>query len=109
MDIGVEMKPDQSVDGIVPFLKELKLVVLQFGIFADGRAFCQVRLLRDWYAYSGDIRAIGDVIPDQLGFMRRCGFNQLQIGEDVDSRLALQVLDQMRYGYQNDLNGTAHR
>lgn len=105
VDIGVELEPDAMVEDILFCLPELKLVVLRFESFADGRAFSQAKLLRDRYGYSADIRAVGDVIRDQLGFMQRCGFNQFQIGEDEDSVVALQAFSQITCGYQSDLVG----
>ena len=64
----------------------------------------RLKLLRDRYQFSGDIRAMGDVIRDQLAFMRRCGFNQFEIPDDEDSQLALLAFNEISYGYQPDLN-----
>ena len=55
--------------------------MLQFPKFTDGRAYSQARLLRDRYRYKGELRASGDVLRDQLLFMRRCGFNSFVVGE----------------------------
>ncbi len=107
VEIGVELKPDAMVEELLFCLTELKLVVLRFESFADGRAFSQAKLLRDRYGYSADIRAVGDVIPDQLAFMQRCGFNQFQIADDEDIDLALQAFSQITCGYQVDLIGKA--
>lgn len=109
VDIGVELEASQDVEDIMFCLSSLKMVVLQFAAFADGRAFSQARLLRDRYDFTGDIRAIGDVIPDQLDFMRRCGFNQFELDDDVDYQLAIQAFHRMPYGYQKDLCDAVHR
>ena len=101
--LGVELEPDAIVSDLSLFIDDLQLVVLQFESFADGRAFSQAKLLRDRYHYSGEIRAIGDVIRDQLGFMQRCGFSQFEIAESDDSRLALQAFSEITHGYQADL------
>lgn len=103
VDLGVDLEPDAMVEDILFYLPELKLVVLRFESFADGRAFSQAKLLRDRYGYSADIRAVGDVVRDQLGFMQRCGINQFQIADDEDSILALKVFSQITCGYQSDL------
>lgn len=109
VEIGVQLEPGQKVEDLLFCLSDLKIIILEFGVFADGRAFSQGRLLRDRYGFTGDIRAIGDVIYDQLDFMRRCGFNQFELDDDVDGRLALQVFHKMPYGYQKDLIGGAHQ
>ncbi len=109
VDIGVELEPDAVVDDILFCLPELKLVILRFTSFADGRAFSQAKLLRDRYSYRADIRAVGDVIRDQLSFMQRCGFNQFEIAEDEDSDVVLQAFSQITCGYQSDLTVPAFR
>ena len=100
--IGVELEPDDAVDEILPHLPRLGIVVLNFGKFADGRAFSQASLLRDRHGYSGLIRARGEVIRDQLAFMLRCGFDQFELadGEDLDSALA--AFDEISPSYQPD-------
>ncbi len=104
VEIGVELEPDAIVEDILYALPKLKLVGLQFEVFADGRAFSQAKLLRDRYEFAGDIRAMGDVIRDQLAFMHRCGFSQFEIPDDEDSQLALLAFSEISYGYQSDLN-----
>jgi len=101
--LGVELEPDAMVSDLSAFIDALQLVVLQFDSFADGRAFSQAKLLRDRYHYSGEIRATGEVIRDQLGFMQRCGFSQFEIADNDDSRLALQAFTEITHGYQADL------
>ncbi len=56
-------------------LDGIKLVVLQFPKFTDGRAYTQARLLRERLGYTGELRAAGQVYIDQIPFMLRCGFD----------------------------------
>jgi len=56
-------------------LDGMKLVVLQFPKFTDGRAYTQARLLRERLGYSGELRAAGQVYIDQIPFLLRCGFD----------------------------------
>ena len=56
-------------------LDGIKLVVLEFPKFTDGRAYTQARLLRERLGYSGELRASGAVYVDQLPFLLRCGFD----------------------------------
>jgi uncharacterized protein (DUF934 family) len=56
-------------------LEGVKLIVLNFPKFTDGRAYSQARLLRERMAYTGELRAAGQVHIDQIPFMLRCGFD----------------------------------
>ncbi|HEY3918159.1 MAG TPA: DUF934 domain-containing protein [Stellaceae bacterium] len=62
-------------------LSRLALIVLNFPKFIDGRAYSQARLLRSRFRYEGELRADGNVLRDQLMFMKRCGFNSFVVGE----------------------------
>lgn len=55
------------------------LVALRFDKFADGRAFSYAILLRERYGYAGELRAIGDVLLDEIPLMRRCGFTSFEV------------------------------
>ena len=53
----------------------MKLIILDFPKFTDGRAYTQARLLRERLGYTGELRASGAVFIDQLPFLLRCGFD----------------------------------
>jgi uncharacterized protein (DUF934 family) len=59
-------------------LDGVKLIVLDFPKFTDGRAYSQARLLRERLAYTGELRATGAVFLDQLPFLLRCGFDSFE-------------------------------
>jgi len=59
-------------------LRGVKLIVLDFPKFTDGRAYSQARLLRERLGYRGGLRATGAVFLDQLPFMLRCGFDSFE-------------------------------
>ncbi|MDH5354018.1 MAG: DUF934 domain-containing protein [Gammaproteobacteria bacterium] len=105
--IGVELESDAVVEDMLFALSEIDMVVLHFEVFADGRAFSQAKLLRERYGFSGDIRARGDVIRDQLAFMRRCGFSQFEVGDDENIELAFLAFNEISSAYQSDLNRIA--
>ena len=79
--LGVRLPNDTPPEQIAPDLDRFDLIVLHFPKFTDGRAYSQARLLRARYGYKGELRAAGDVLRDQLLFMRRCGFNSFAVGE----------------------------
>lgn len=81
--IGVLVQPGEAIDALVPLLGDVALVVLVFPKFADGRSMSTARLLRERYAYRGEIRASGDVLIDQMPLMRRCGFDAFEVANPV--------------------------
>jgi uncharacterized protein (DUF934 family) len=71
--LGVRIAPDDSVNEIVEFLPKLALVELHFPELADGRLFSHAWLLRNRYHYTGEIRATGHFLPDQVFYLSRVG------------------------------------
>lgn len=70
-------------------LSHFAVVAIDFPIYRDGRAFSVARLLRERLDYEGEIRAVGNVLRDQISFMERCGFDayELQDGKSLESAL----------------------
>ncbi len=98
--VGVELAADESIDEILPMLPRLAIVVLNFGRFADGRAFSQASLLRNRHGYAGSIRARGEVLRDQLAFMQRSGFDQFELADGEDPAAALEAFAEISLSYQ---------
>lgn len=101
--LGVELAVTDRVADIEALLPRLKLVVLNFDAFADGRAFSQARLLRERFSFQGDIRAQGEVLRDQLSFMQRCGVSQFRLADCEDADLALSAFTDISENYQSEL------
>ena len=76
--VGVRLEPADEVEALEGRLSGLTLVALAFPRFRDGRPFTSARLLRTRLGFGGEIRAVGDVLRDQAGFMARCGFNAFE-------------------------------
>ena len=85
---------------IAPWLLQLPLVAVDFPKFTDGRGYSVAFLLRSRFGYRGELRAIGDVLPDQLFFMRRVGFDAFAVRADKDVRQALLSLQPFSDAYQ---------
>lgn len=77
--LGIRLHSDQPPDLIAADLPHFALVALEFPKFRDGRAYSYARLLRERYGFKGELRAVGDVLLEQLFFMLRTGFNAFQI------------------------------
>lgn len=98
--LGVWLNSDEEVEAIADDLEHFQVVALNFPVFSDGRSYSNARLLRDRYGYKGEVRAIGDVLRDQLFLMKRCGFDAYVIREDRDAEEALQSLKDFSEVYQ---------
>jgi uncharacterized protein (DUF934 family) len=77
--LGVRLKSDQHPQVLAADLALLAVVVLEFPKFRDGRPYTYARLLRERYRFTGELRAVGDVLQEQLGFMQRCGFDSFEL------------------------------
>ena len=77
--LGVLLEAGDMIDAILPALDRLSLVALSFPKFGDGRAFSKAAMLRGQLGFKGEIRAVGDVLWDQLQLMSRCGFDAFAI------------------------------
>ncbi len=96
LELANDADPRQvSLDGI-------ERVDLQFPKFTDGRAFSQAFLLRRRLGFSGDIRATGDVLVDQLPQMARSGFSSAVLRADQDLAVAERQLARYPAYYQGD-------
>ncbi|MGH6786320.1 MAG: DUF934 domain-containing protein [Novosphingobium sp.] len=71
---AVRLEPGDDARDLIPHLERLRLIEVNFPGFGDGRGYSAARILRE-AGYGGELRAVGDVLIDQLAFMRRCGFD----------------------------------
>jgi len=97
--LGVVFSNDARAEALTLFLPRLALVVLPFPAFTDGRAYSIARQLREM-GYSRELRASGNVLPDQLQFMRQVGFDSFDVSERFDATLWLRASQQMSLAYQ---------
>lgn len=98
--IGVWLGADADPAAIAPDLARLDLIAVRFASFADGRGYTLARLLRERYGYRGELRAIGEVLRDQLYYLSRCGFDAYALRADQDPGQALSALDDFSEAYQ---------
>lgn len=71
---AVRLEPGDDARDLIPHLARLQLIEVNFPVFGDGRGYSAARILRE-AGYQGELRAVGDVLVDQLAFLRRCGFD----------------------------------
>ena len=99
-DVGVWLAGADDPTPLAPWLPQLLLVAVDFPKFTDGRGYSVAYLLRSRLGFRGELRAIGDVLPDQLFFMRRVGFDAFAVRPDKDIRQALRSLQPFSDAYQ---------
>lgn len=73
--VGVRVQPDEAVEDLAYDLPRLALVAVVFPRYRDGRGYTSAALLRQRLGYGGEVRAVGDVLREQAGFMVRCGID----------------------------------
>jgi uncharacterized protein (DUF934 family) len=78
---------------------KLALIAVRFPKFTDGRGYSIARLLRR-LGWKGELRAVGDVLRDQLFYMTRCGFDAFALRADQDPQVALTAFDDFSAPYQ---------
>ncbi len=83
--LGVRMEAGEPLDPILADLDRLSLVALVFPKFSDGRSFSKAAQLRQ-HGFAGEIRAVGDVLWDQLQLMRRSGFDAFAVDDAATLR-----------------------
>jgi uncharacterized protein (DUF934 family) len=73
---AVRVEPSDDARALLPYLERLQLIEVAFPKFRDGRGYSSARILRE-AGYTGELRAAGDVLLDQVVILRRCGFDAL--------------------------------
>jgi len=102
--VSVRIEGGDDVRRLGPALDRLRLVEIDFPRFRDGRGYSSARILREM-GYQGELKAVGDVLVDQLLFMRRCGFDSFAPDQPIDLAIALRALNQYDFVYQQAADG----
>ncbi|GAB3476595.1 DUF934 domain-containing protein [Marinomonas epiphytica] len=84
-------------------LSQFSVIGVHFPAFTDGRGFSYARLLRERLNFTGEIRALGKFIPDQLGYLLRVGFNSFEFQAEVNLEKALELHKPFSIAYQGDV------
>lgn len=98
--VGVWLDSNEEPDALAQEMPNLSLIAVNFPQFTDGRGYSIGRLLRERFNFTGELRAIGDVLRDQLFYMYRCGFNAFAVRADKNIEDAILGLNDFSDGYQ---------
>lgn len=91
-DIGIWFDSDDEPEALGIDCRRFPVIAVNFPKFTDGRGYSIARLLRERYGFRNELRAIGDVLLDQLFYMKRCGFDAFVLREDKDISKAEECL-----------------
>ena len=96
---AVRLEPDDDARALIPFLDRLTLTEVAFPKFRDGRGYSAARILRE-AGYQGELRAQGDVLVDQMAYMRRCGFDSFAPEASLNPDAVARALAFYDHAYQ---------
>jgi uncharacterized protein (DUF934 family) len=101
---AVRVEPGEDARALLPHLDRVSLVEVAFPTFRDGRGYSTARILRE-AGYTGELRAEGDVLVDQVAYMRRCGFDSFAPAKPLDPEVVATVLSRYPEVYQRAADG----
>jgi uncharacterized protein (DUF934 family) len=96
---AVRLEPDDDARALIPFLDRLTLIEVAFPKYRNGRGYSSARILRE-AGYTGELRAQGDVLVDQIAFMRRCGFDSFAPEASLNPEAVARALSTYDQFYQ---------
>jgi len=101
---AVRVEPGDDARELLPHLDRLRLIEVNFPAWTDGRGYSSARILRE-AGFTGEVRAVGDVVIDMLGHLQRCGFDAFAPDKplnEADAQAAFQRWDNV---YQATADG----
>ena len=101
---AVRIEPGDDARDLLPHLGRISLVEVNFPSYGDGRGYSAARILRE-HGYDGELRAVGDVLLDQLSHMRRCGFDSFAPAQPIDRAAAEKAFATWPDVYQKTVDG----
>lgn len=101
---AVRIEPGDDARELLPYLARLALVEVNFPAYTDGRGYSAARILRE-HGYTGELRAVGDVLLDQLSHMHRCGFDSFSPNQPIDRAAAERAIATWPQVYQKTVDG----
>lgn len=102
--VGVRLEPTDAPEQLANDLDKITLIEVDFPVYTDGRAFTHARVLRSRYHYSGEIRAVGQFMADQVFYLWRVGVNAFQLPNPQHLPVALKTLNDFTVNYQPSTN-----
>lgn len=101
---AVRLEAGDDARALLPHLDRIALVEISFPSFRDGRGYSTARILREG-GYTGELRAQGDVLVDQIAPMKRCGFDSFAPEAEIDAATLATSLARYANVYQKAADG----
>jgi uncharacterized protein (DUF934 family) len=101
---AVRLESDEDARLLIPHLDRLALIEIAFPKYRDGRGYSSARILRE-AGYTGELRAQGDVLVDQIAFMKRCGFDSFAPESSLNEDAVAAALARYPNVYQRAADG----
>lgn len=98
--VGVRLEPAEEVEALAYDLPRIAVVALAFPKYRDGRAYTSAHLLRQRLGYAGEVRAVGEVLREQAGFMVRCGIDAFVPADGATPQDWAHAVHRHRHVYQ---------
>jgi uncharacterized protein (DUF934 family) len=98
--IGVRLEPAEEVEALAYDLPRIAVVAVAFPKYRDGRGYTAARLLRDRYGFKGEVRAVGEVLREQAGFMARVGIDAFEPADGSTPEQWAHAVHRHRHVYQ---------
>ena len=103
--IGIRLQASENPEILGPDVNHFSLIVLEFPKFRDGRAFSWARMLRTRLGFTGEIRAVGDFLYDQMNYQRRVGFDAWEVPDHFTIEMFKRAVTEMTNVYQPSTDG----
>ena len=106
---GVLLDGSVEIEDIIDQVKRAALIAISFAGFADGRGLSLAVLLRSRYDYQGELRAVGEVLPDWTPYMLRSGFDSFELPDSSTAKTAIACMQRMTDHYQGSVSQPSPR
>jgi uncharacterized protein (DUF934 family) len=103
--VGVKLQSSENPELLGADVNHFALIALEFPKFRDGRAFSWARMLRTRLGYTGEIRAVGDFLYDQVNYQHRVGFDAWEVPDHFTIEMFNKALTEMTNVYQPSTDG----
>ncbi|VTU16284.1 hypothetical protein RA8CHR_01230 [Variovorax sp. RA8] len=106
--VGIRLSPDDDISDLAEVHARsqaidpagIAFISILFPVYTDGRGFSLAQLLRREYGWTGEMRAVGDVLIDTMHYLARCGFDSFVLKDGHDPLQALRALETFSASYQ---------
>lgn len=100
IETGALIRDEDDLPALAPHLQEMRIAAVNFPRFTQGRGYSIARILRGRYGYTGELRAVGDILRDQMFYLGRVGFDAFELRADQNPEQALRALQDFSETYQ---------